>query len=101
MKDDLAAGKRSPIVRLGTALGAKVVTGMVLTFFGLLVGLAIFEVMPIGGVLAIASLPPAIRLVRLMTLHHSNPQKISVSKFIAVAFHFWSGLLLGLGFLLT
>ncbi|MEL7083788.1 MAG: 2-carboxy-1,4-naphthoquinone phytyltransferase [Cyanobacteria bacterium J06597_1] len=101
VNDDLAAGKRSPIVRLGTATGAKVVTGMVLAFFGLLVGLAIFEVMPIGGLLAIASLPPAIRLVRLMNQHHSNPQKISGSKFIAVAFHFWSGLLLGLGLLLA
>ncbi|MGK7910114.1 MAG: 2-carboxy-1,4-naphthoquinone phytyltransferase [Synechococcus sp.] len=97
--DDLAAGKRSPIVRLGTATGAKVVTGMLLAFFGVLVALTIFEVMPIGGLLAIASLPPAVRLVRLVHLHHDNPQKISGSKFIAVAFHFWSGLLLGLGFL--
>ncbi|MEM8717651.1 MAG: 2-carboxy-1,4-naphthoquinone phytyltransferase, partial [Cyanobacteria bacterium P01_G01_bin.4] len=101
VQDDLAAGKRSPIVRLGTALGAKVVTGIVLLFFGFLVGLTIFEVIPIGGLLAIASLPPAIRLVRLMNRHHNNPQTISGSKFIAVAFHFWSGLLLGLGFLIA
>ena len=49
VNDDLAAGKRSPIVRLGTAIGAKVVTGMLLVFFGLLVAFTIAEVMPMLG----------------------------------------------------
>ena len=100
VNDDRAAGKRSPIVRMGTATGANVVMGLVLAFFGLLTAFAIAGAMPIGGLLAIASLPPAIRLSRLMKRHHGNPNQISGSKFIAVAFHFWSGLLLGLGFLL-
>ena len=97
VEDDLAAGKRSPIVRLGTEMGAKVVGALVLVFFGGLVAFAIGGILPVGTLLALFSLPPAVQLARLMSRHHASPDSISHSKFIAVAFHFWSGLLLGVG----
>ena len=98
VKDDLAAGKRSPIVRLGTEVGATVVTAFILAFFGCVLAFAIGGILPVGTLLTLVSLPPAVELAKLMNRHHANPDKISHSKFIAVTFHFWSGLLLGIGF---
>lgn len=69
--DDLAAGKRSPIVRLGTRRGAALV---------------------------FVSLPSAWRLSRHVTRFHDQPQRVSNAKFFAIGFHFWSGVLLALGF---
>ncbi|MGK7907607.1 MAG: 2-carboxy-1,4-naphthoquinone phytyltransferase [Synechococcus sp.] len=98
--DDLAAGKRSPIVRLGTATGAMLVTGSVMAFFCLLTVFVLCRLLPWGTLLACASLPTALQLTRLMNRYHSSPTDISHSKFIAVTFHFVSGVLLGIGFVL-
>jgi 1,4-dihydroxy-2-naphthoate octaprenyltransferase len=48
-----------------------------------------------------ASLPVAIKLFQHVHQYHDQPEKVSNSKFIAVAMHFFSGMLLGLGFVLT
>jgi len=101
VEDDLAAGKRSPIVRLGTATAAKLLPwlgGSIYVLTGLFVGLGIF---PFWTLLTFASLPFALKLSRYVGEYHNQPDKVSNCKFIAVALHFWSGLLLGLGFVLT
>lgn len=98
--DDVAAGKRSPIVRLGTENGAKLLPwacGSIFALTALFAGLGIF---PIGTCLIFLSLPFAIQLCRHVWQYHAQPEKVSNCKFIAVALHFWSGLLLGLGFML-
>jgi 1,4-dihydroxy-2-naphthoate octaprenyltransferase len=100
VEDDLAAGKRSPIVRLGTARAAQLlpwVSGSIYALTGLCVG---FRLFPIWTLLIFGSLPFAIQLCRYVGEHHNQPEKVSNCKFIAVALHFWSGLLLGLGFIL-
>jgi 1,4-dihydroxy-2-naphthoate octaprenyltransferase len=100
VEDDIAAGKRSPIVRLGTKRGAQVlwwVGGSVYGFTGLFVLLGMF---PMWTLLALASLPVALKLCRHVHQYHDQPEKVSNSKFIAVGMHFFSGLLLGLGFVL-
>jgi 2-carboxy-1,4-naphthoquinone phytyltransferase len=96
--DDLAAGKRSPIVRLGTAKGASLLwwlCGSVYVFILLFASLGLF---PLWTLLIFASLPFAIKLVRHVGEYHDQPQQVSNCKFIAVGLHFFSGLLLGLGF---
>jgi len=101
VKDDLAAGKRSPIVRLGTPTSARLLpwfSGSIYVLTALFVILGIF---PIWTLLSWASLPFAIKLCRHVKQYHNQPQKVSNSKFIAVAVHFWSCLLLGLGFMLA
>lgn len=98
--DDIAAGKRSPIVRLGTARGAKLLpwlTGSVFAICGFLVA---FKIFPLWTLLCLASLPLAIHLCRHVQQHHNQPEKVSNCKFIAVKFHFLSGFLLGLAFFL-
>lgn len=101
VEDDLAAGKRSPIVRLGTARSAKLLPwfgGSIFVVAAVFAGLHIF---PIGTLLTFLSLPFAIKLFQHVGKYHNQPLKVSNSKFIAVSLHFWSGLLLGLGFILA
>jgi 1,4-dihydroxy-2-naphthoate phytyltransferase len=101
VEDDQAAGKRSPVVRLGTRRSARLVPWICGSVFGLLllfVGLGIF---PAWTLLGCAGIPSAVRLSRLLGTYHNQPQRISHSKFIAVGLHFWLGLFLGLGFILS
>jgi 1,4-dihydroxy-2-naphthoate phytyltransferase len=101
VEDDRAAGKRSPVVRLGTRRSARLVPWICSSIFGLLllfVGLGIF---PAWTLLGCAGIPSAVRLSRLLGTYHNQPQRISHSKFIAVGLHFWLGLFLGLGFILS
>jgi 1,4-dihydroxy-2-naphthoate octaprenyltransferase len=98
--DDLAVKKRSPIVRLGTALSAQVLTwfsGSIYALTGLFVILKIF---PVWTLLIYLSLPIALKLCQHVQQNHDRPDKVFNCKFIAVAMHFVSGLFLGLGFLL-
>ncbi|MGB7444479.1 MAG: 2-carboxy-1,4-naphthoquinone phytyltransferase [Coleofasciculaceae cyanobacterium] len=101
VEDDLAAGKRSPIVRLGTKIGAQVLvwsSGSIYVLTGLFVVLGVF---PVWTLLSWLSLPFALQLSRHVWLYHDQPEKVSNCKFIAVKLHFLSGLLLGLGFVLA
>lgn len=100
VEDDLAAGKRSPIVRLGTQRGAMLLSLACIAVFAI----ALFAVatgwFPLWTLLIFASIPPAVRLCQHVSRYHDMPEKVSNSKFIAIGFHFWSGILLALGFLI-
>lgn len=101
VKDDLAAGKRSPIVRLGTATAAQLLTwfgGSIYALTGLFV---ILGILPVWTLLSWASLPFALNLFQHVKQYHNQPEKVSNCKFIAVVVHFWTCLLLGLGFMLA
>ncbi|WP_013320592.1 2-carboxy-1,4-naphthoquinone phytyltransferase [Gloeothece verrucosa] len=100
VEDDIAAGKRSPIVRLGTARGAKLLkwsTASLYVLTVLLIGLGIY---PLGTLLVVLSLPFAIALTSHVQQYHDQPEKVSNCKFLAVNLHFFSGILFALGFLL-
>ncbi len=99
--DDVAAGKRSPIVRLGTAKGATWLTGAIVLVFVLLITFAISPLLPVATLLMLLSLPLAKSLSDYVNAHHANPSNVSSSKFLAVSLHFWSGLFLGLGCILS
>jgi len=101
VEDDTAAGKRSPIVRLGTHRGSQL-----LIWFGssayVLTGLfTLLGIFPIWTLITFLSLPFALKLFRHVHQYHDQPDKVSNCKFIAVAMHFCSGLLLGLGFVVS
>lgn len=100
VKDDLAAGKRSPIVRLGTQKSAQLLPwfcGSVYVLNILFVGLQMF---PSWTLLSLISLPFAVKLCTHVQAYHQQPEMVRNCKFLAVEMHFWSGLLLGLGFML-
>ena len=100
VEDDLAAGKRSPIVRLGTRRGAQLLPWFCGSVFAVTVAFLAMNRFPIWTLLIFASLPPAVRLCQHVNRFHDVPAKVSDAKFVAIAFHFWSGVLLCLGFLL-
>lgn len=100
VEDDLAAGKRSPIVRLGTARAAHLLPWMCGSVYGLTVLMVVWHFFPVWTLLVVLSLPPAITLCRHVLTHYHQPDLVSNCKFIAVSFHFWSGVFLSLGFLL-
>lgn len=98
--DDIAAGKRSPIVRMGTQRGAYLVViicGLVAAAIAAAVAVDWF---PLWSLLGLASLPSAVRLSQHVLRHHDQPSRISNAKFFAIGFHFWSGVLLALSFVL-
>jgi 2-carboxy-1,4-naphthoquinone phytyltransferase len=100
VKDDFAAGKLSPIVRLGTATGAKVLTWFTGSIYVLNLLFVMWGIFPVWTLISFGSLPFAFKLCRHVQEFHNQPEKVSNSKFIAVTVHFWCCLLFGLGFIL-
>ena len=99
VEDDLNAGKKSPIVRIGTRRGAQllpVACGLVM----LSVLCAIAQGgLPLSALLVLGSAPAAVKLCRHVLIFHDQPEKVSNAKFLAIHFHVWSGLLLTAGLL--
>jgi len=100
-KDDIAAGKRSPIVRLGTQTAAQLLRWLTGSIYALTAVFVLLGVFPVWTILSWVSLPFAIKLCHHVQQYHNQPEKVSNCKFIAVAVHFWSCLLFGLGFMLA
>jgi 1,4-dihydroxy-2-naphthoate octaprenyltransferase len=101
VKDDAAVGKRSPIVRLGTRRSAALLPWICGVIFVIPVSLVAMGLFPKATLLLLAALPVAITLCCHVKANHDRPDRVNNCKFIAVSLHFWSGLLLGLGFLLA
>lgn len=100
VKDDLAAGKRSPIVRMGSELGAKVLNWSTISIYALTVIGAMSGLFPIATILIFLSLPLAIKLTNFVGEYYNKPDKVRTCKYLAVRLHFVSGLLFALGFCL-
>jgi len=66
-----------------------------------LITFAISPLLPVATLLMLLSLPLAKSLSDYVNAHHANPSNVSSSKFLAVSLHFWSGLFLGLGCILS
>ncbi|WP_375512084.1 2-carboxy-1,4-naphthoquinone phytyltransferase [uncultured Nostoc sp.] len=100
VKDDIAAGKRSPIVRLGTQKGAQLLVWFTASIYPFTLLFVLLGISPAWTLLSWVSLPFAVKLCRHVQENHNQPDKVSNCKFIAVAVHFWACLLLGLGFMI-
>ncbi|ACK65576.1 1,4-dihydroxy-2-naphthoate phytyltransferase [Rippkaea orientalis PCC 8801] len=100
VEDDLAAGKKSPIVRLGTQLGSQVLTGVTIGIFSLIGIFIILGTIPPTTLLIFLSVPLAYQLVTHVAEFHDQPDRVNNCKFIAVNLHFVSGMLLALGLIL-
>ena len=98
--DDIAAGKRSPIVRLGTYKASQLLTWFTASIYPLTLILVFWGIFPVWTLLSWVSLPFAFKLCRHVQQNHNQPDKVNNCKFIAVAVHFWSCLLLGVGFMI-
>jgi 2-carboxy-1,4-naphthoquinone phytyltransferase len=101
VEDDLAAGKRSPVVRLGTHRSAQLLPWLSGSIFGLVGLFVALKVFPVWILLVLISLPTALNLCRHALTYHDQPERVRNCKFFAVALHFWSSLLLCAGFVLA
>lgn len=101
VEDDLAAGKRSPIVRLGTRRSAQLLPWLSGSIFALAGLFVLLNVLPLWTLFIFLSLPTALSLCRHATRYHDQPERVRNCKFFAVALHFWSSLLLCAGFVVA
>jgi 2-carboxy-1,4-naphthoquinone phytyltransferase len=101
VKDDLAAGKLSPIVRMGTTMGAAVLKWSTAIIYMLTAIGIITKLFPIATLLVFLSLPLAMKLTQFVDEYHDRPERVRTCKYLAVRLHFVSGMLLALGFYLA
>ena len=97
VKEDAAHGKRSPVVRLGTARAAALVPWFVAGSLAFEWGPVLVGHWPLTALLGVAGLPSAQALIRLLREHHREPERIAGSKFLALRFQALNGLGLALG----
>ncbi len=101
VNDDLAAGKRSPVVRLGTSRSAWLLPWLSGSIFGLALVFTALQVLPVWSLLICISIPTAVNLCRHAIRYHDQPERVRNCKFFAVALHFWSSVLLCAGFIIA
>jgi len=99
--EDAAHGKRSPVVRLGSARAAALVPWFVATSLALQWAPVLVGWWPPTALLGVVGLRPARGLIRLLGVHHDEPERISHSKFLALRFQALNGLGLAAGLALA
>jgi 1,4-dihydroxy-2-naphthoate phytyltransferase len=100
VKDDAAIGKKSPVVRLGSKRAAALLPWICGSVYALTTLFVILKIFPFWALLSLLSLPVARNLCQVIGTQYDQPHKLTFCRLIAVKFHFWSGLLLGVGFFL-
>ncbi len=98
VKDDLAAGKLSPIVRMGTKMGATVLQWSTIAIYALAIVGVVSGLFPLATLLILLSIPLAVKLIDFVGEYHDRPERIRTCKYLAVRLHFVSGMLLAIGF---
>ena len=97
VEQDAAHGKRSPVVRLGTAWAASLVPWFVAGTLALEWAPVLHGDWPLTAFLGALGLPAASSLIRLLRMHHHEPERITGSKFLALRFQALNGLGLSIG----
>ncbi|MBL6803311.1 MAG: 2-carboxy-1,4-naphthoquinone phytyltransferase [Synechococcus sp. BS307-5m-G38] len=97
VEEDAAHGKRSPVVRLGTARAAAVVPWLVAGSLALQWLPVLQRLWPATALLSVIGLPAAVQLIGLLREHHHQPERVMGSKFLALRFQALSGLGLAVG----
>ncbi|KAL6645229.1 hypothetical protein ACP70R_016837 [Stipagrostis hirtigluma subsp. patula] len=99
---DLAVGKMSPLVRIGTKTGARVVTIGICALYFLLVAFGICRSLPSGCiVLGALTLPVGKRVVDYVLKNHEDNTKIFMAKYYCVRLHALFGMALASGLILA
>jgi len=97
VEEDEAHGKRSPVVRLGTAGAAALVPWFVALTVAFQWAPVLLGRWPLTALLGAVGLPPARALIQLLRDHHHDPERITGSKFLALKFQALNGLGLACG----
>ena len=97
VEQDAEHGKRSPVVRLGSARAASLVPWFVAGTLALEWAPVLHGDWPLSALLGALGLPAASSLIRLLRAHHHEPERITGSKFLALRFQALNGLGLSIG----
>lgn len=97
VEEDAANGKRSPVVHLGTGAAAALVPWFVAGALAFEWAPVLVGHWPLTALLGAIGLGPARQLIALLQRHHTEPERISGSKFLALRFQALNGLGLALG----
>ncbi|XVE66573.1 hypothetical protein DITRI_Ditri08aG0089500 [Diplodiscus trichospermus] len=88
VEEDLAVGKMSPLVKMGTEKGSLVVKGAVLTLYSLLFALGLCRALPLTCiVLCTLTLPIGKLVVSFVEENHKDKGKIFMAKYYCVRLH--------------
>ncbi|MEX0267831.1 2-carboxy-1,4-naphthoquinone phytyltransferase [Leptolyngbyaceae cyanobacterium UHCC 1019] len=101
VNDDAAVGKRSPVVRLGAQRAAQLLPWICSSVYGLTVLFIAVKLFPLWTLLVFVSVPYALQLCRTIAANYHQPETLLRCRLIAVSFHFVTGSMLGLGFVLS
>eukprot|EP00897_Mesotaenium_endlicherianum_P006989 jgi/Mesen1/6318/ME000326S05459 len=101
IEGDLAVGKMSPLVRMGTQKGAVVVKAALILLYAL-TGASVLggALPPACGVLAALTIPTGHTLVKFVGDNHQDTTKIFMAKYFCVRLHVSYGLYMALGLFL-
>jgi 1,4-dihydroxy-2-naphthoate octaprenyltransferase len=91
VEDDLAAGKRSPVVRLGTKRAAQLLPWICGVIYAITVVAIALNFFPIWTAIILISLPIAWKLCTFIGENHNQADILLNCRFIAVALHFVVG----------
>ena len=94
--DDLAAGKRSPVVRLGTKRSAQLLPWLCGLIYAIVIVAIALNFFPIWTAIVLVSLPIAWKLCTFIGENHNQADLLLNCRFIAVALHFVVGCCLGI-----
>ena len=89
--DDLAAGKKSPVVRLGTKRSAQLLPWLCGVIYAITIAAIACNFFPIWTAIILISLPIAWKLCTFIGENHDQADLLLNCRFIAVALHFVVG----------
>jgi 1,4-dihydroxy-2-naphthoate octaprenyltransferase len=89
--DDLAAGKKSPVVRLGTKRSAQLLPWICCVIYAITLVAIALSFFPIWTAFMIISVPIACKLCTFIAKNHERAELLLNYRFIAVALHFVVG----------
>ncbi|XP_039037929.1 2-carboxy-1,4-naphthoquinone phytyltransferase, chloroplastic-like [Hibiscus syriacus] len=88
VEEDIAVGKMSPLVKMGTERGSMVVKGAVFALYSLLFVLGLFRTLPITCIVLCAlTLPIGKLVVNFVKENHEDKGKIFMAKYYSVRLH--------------
>ncbi|KAK8518947.1 hypothetical protein V6N13_017796 [Hibiscus sabdariffa] len=88
VEEDIAVGKMSPLVKMGTERGSMAVKGAVLTLYSLLFALGLFKALPLTCIVLCAlTLPIGKLVVNFVEENHKDKGKIFMAKYYCVRLH--------------
>ncbi|CAH8309993.1 unnamed protein product [Eruca vesicaria subsp. sativa] len=101
VEGDLAVGKFSPLVRLGTEKGAFVVRWAIRLLYSMLLVLGLIKILPVSCTLCFLTLPVGNLVSSYVEKHHKENEKIFMAKYYCVRLHALFGAALSLGLVIA